>query len=233
MDKWQNIWSGKRAEIDENDIGNQEKVFLALKKASGYDLGPNMTFQAFVDEYNRMKELLNFKDNSENVYEVGAGPGGNLFLFQREGIEAAGCDYAPSLVESGTRLGVKNLHVASADDFPILPQYDFVIAGGVFGYLREEKTAIKTLDRMLEKAKKSICVKRVLNKEKEEELVAKRRATEPDYDKKYKDLSKLYLTKGLFEDYAKNNGLECYIEDTKLEGYWNNEYTFDVYLYKR
>ncbi|MCR4636248.1 MAG: class I SAM-dependent methyltransferase [Butyrivibrio sp.] len=232
MDKWQNIWSGKSVEIDEDDRSNQEKVFLALKKASGYDLGPNMTFQAFLGEFNRMKELLHFKDNSENVYEVGAGPGGNLFLFQMEGVDAAGCDYAPSLVESGTRLGIKNLHVASAEDFPIMPQYDFVIAGGVFGYLGEEKKAILTLDRMVEKAKKSVCVKRVLNKEKEEELVAKRRATEPDYDIKYKDLSKLYLTKDFFNDYAKNKGLGCYIEDTQLEGYWNNEYTFDVYLYK-
>ena len=232
MDKWKNIWCGKDVNISEQDRADKEKVFLALKEASGYDLGSEMTFQTFWGEYTRMKELLHFNDETDNVYEVGAGPGGNLYLFQMEGIEAAGSDYAPGLVKDGTLLGVKNLSVSSADDFPIEPLYDCVIAGGVFGYLATETNAINVLERMVKKAKKSICVKRVLNKDKEEELVAKRRATEPDYDKKYADLSKLYLTKSFFEDYAASKGLGIFIEDTYMKGYWNNGYTFDVYLYK-
>lgn len=232
MDSWKKIWTEKNVIIDDDVRNDNKKVFLALKRASGYDLGPGMTFQTFWDEYKRMKELLHFDDETDNVYEVGAGPGGNLYLFQMDGIEAAGCDYASSLVEDGTMLGVKNLNVCSAEDFPVEPLYDCVIAGGVFGYLGTETNAINVMDRMINKAKKSVCIKRVLDKDKEEELVAKRRKMEPDYDEKYAFLSKLYLTKHFFEDYAASNGFNIYIEDTYLEGYWNNGYTFDVYLYK-
>lgn len=232
MNKWKDIWLRKDVNINDYDKSDKEKVFLALKEASGYDLGHEMTFQTFWNEYTRMKELLRFNDETDNVYEVGAGPGSNLYLFQMEGIEAAGSDYAPNLVKDGTMLGVKNLSVFSAEDFPIDPLYACVIAGGVFGYLGTETNAINVLDRMINKATKSICVKRVLDKDKEEELVAKRKATEPDYDEKYAGLSKLYLTKEFFEDYAATSGLGIFIEDTYMEGYWNNGYTFDVYLYK-
>lgn len=231
MDLWESIWSKHLVEFKDEHV-DYETVFFALKRASGYDLGKGMVFNTFLDEYKRMKKLLRFNDFTDNVYEVGCGAGANLWLFQNDGIEAEGCDYAPSLVSGGTKAGVKGLSVGKADNFPIEPQFDSVISGGMFGYLQSEETAIDVLDRMVTKAKKSVCIKRILNKDREEELIQKRRKNEPDYDEKYKELTKLYLTKAFFEEYARDNNLDIYIEDTYMEGYWNNGFTFDVYLYK-
>lgn len=39
--------------------------------------------------------------------------------------------------------------------------------------------------------------------------------------------------KEFFYDWAMKNNLEIEFHNSQVEGYWNNEFVFDVYIYKK
>lgn len=78
---------------------------------------------------------------------------------------------------------------------------------------------------MMNKARYSIAVLDVHDNEKREQYLQYRRSIIKNYDEKYKNLKKKF-----FENFASENQLT--IKKGNVEGYWNNQFTYDVYMYK-
>lgn len=53
-----------------------------------------------------------------------------------------------------------------------------------------------------------------------------------DYEVRYKNLHKLFYSREFFYDWDEKNNLEIEFHNSQVEGYWNNEFVFDIYMYK-
>lgn len=79
----------------------------------------------------------------------------------------------------------------------------------------------------------SIGILDLFDVEKEEEFLAYRRKHIENYDEKYKGLGKLFVSRDFFVRFAKQEELDITFTQTNLAGYWNNEFIFNVFLYKK
>ena len=53
-----------------------------------------------------------------------------------------------------------------------------------------------------------------------------------DYEIKYKGLDKHFYSRDLFSDFADANNCSIVFEESDLDGYWNNDFVFNCYIYK-
>ena len=123
--------------------------------------------------------------------------------------------------------------IGEASELPTDVKYDAVFAGGAFGYFPDLNYAEKVLDLMLEKATKTIATVRMLKEEKKDDYIKYRRAHDKNYDERYKDLPKLFISKKFFIDYAAKHNLHVTFPHHHIEGFWNNEFNFDCFMYKK
>ena len=72
-----------------------------------------------------------------------------------------------------------------------------------------------------------------MNLETKEEYFNYRRKHTPNYDELYKDLPKLFYAKDFFIEYAKKNNLEVKFDKHHIEGFWNEPFNFDCFMYKK
>ncbi len=56
--------------------------------------------------------------------------------------------------------------------------------------------------------------------------------TVEDYEVRYKNLHKFFYSREFFYDWDEKNNLEIEFHNSQVEGYWNNEFVFDIYMYK-
>lgn len=68
--------------------------------------------------------------------------------------------------------------------------------------------------------------------EKRDDFLQVRRALDPDYDERYKNLDKLFYARSFFERFAEKHGLFVVFVDSTIEGYWNNPFIYHVYFYR-
>lgn len=124
------------------------------------------------------------------------------------------------------------LYEAEAINMDVSEKYTAVFANSVFSYFNDYEYARTVLGKMLEKTEYSIGILDIHDVDKKEDFLAYRRMLTPDYDKKYENLDKLFYTKSFFINFAEENDLNIKICKSDLEGYWNNPFLFNVYLYK-
>lgn len=123
--------------------------------------------------------------------------------------------------------------VGEAVELPTEIKYDAVFSFSVFQYFSSIDYAEKVLNRMLEKTTKSIGITDIFYEEKKNDYIKYRRETTKNYDELYKDLPKLFIPKKFFINYAEKNNLDVAFPHNHIEGYWNNEFTFDCFMYKK
>lgn len=225
------------------------EVFLELKRSNGFDVVDGaFTYESFLQQYTHTKEMLctpcaSTKEMScarkeiHSVYEIGCGSGANLYLFQREGFEVGGCDYSQSLVDSARKAltdGKKlDLICAEAKDIEITPVYDSVFSNSVFSYFPDEEYASLVLEKMVKKARYSIGILDVHDSTKKEAFTEYRRKIIEDYDERYAGLPKYFYDKSFFESFAAAHDMEIVFCESDFPGYWNNEFIFNCYMYKK
>lgn len=137
---------------------------------------------------------------------------------------------------TGQVIGAENLVeclAGEAVDLPTEIKYDAVFSSGVFPYFTDLNYAEKVLDRMVAKAKHSVGILRMLNADTKDEYLAYRRANTKNYDELYKDLPKLFISKDFFTDYAAKNNLTVKFDKHHMEGFWNEPFNFDCFLYRK
>lgn len=132
-------------------------------------------------------------------------------------------------------IGVENLIeciAGEATDLPTEIKYDAVFAAGVFQHFPDLAYAEKVLDRMVDKARRSVGILRVLNADAKDDYLKYRREHTKNYDELYKNLPKLFIAKDFFREYAAKNNLEIKFDQHHIEGFWNEAFNFDCFLYK-
>lgn len=237
--KWKSIWEKRTADIDILQGDDVKSIIIELKRCNGFDVvGDGLTYESIVEQYRSIKENLSLtKENKleliTSVYEVGEGSGANLFMFEQDGIRCGGIDYSESLVEiSKCVLHSKDLVCNEAIHMSVLPEYDAVLSNSVFSYFPDEEYARKVLEKMYLKAKRSIGIIDIHDKEKELEFKEYRKRNIENYEEKYKGLPKYFYSKDFFIDFAKNHDMDIRFVESDIPGYWNNEFVFNCFLYK-
>lgn len=237
--KWKSVWEKRAADFDILRGNDAKNIMIELKRCNGFDVvGDGLTYESILEQYKSIKENLSMTAENKiipitSVYEVGAGSGANLFLFEQEGIRCGGIDYSKSLVEiSRSVLRSEDLVCDEAIHMDVLPEYDAVLSNSVFSYFPDEEYALEVLEKVALKAKRSIGLIDIHDKEKETAFKEYRKQNVEDYEERYKDLPKLFYTKEFFIDFAKRHGMDIRFTDSDIAGYWNNEFVFNCYLRK-
>ncbi len=232
--KWKEIWASRR-ENPAALAGGWQEVFLELKRLNGYDIvADSISLSAFLKMHRTLKEHLHLTCG-KSLYDVGCGAGANLYLMQRDGIVVGGTDYAAHLVDIARRVvpDMQELTCGEADAFDTTLKYDAVLSNSVFSYFADEDFATRVLLRMLDKTTGAIGLIDLHDADKKDQFLAYRRATIPDYDKRYKGLGKLFYHRRFFEDFARTHNLDLTFPPLKLDGYWNTPFIFHVFLYRK
>lgn len=238
--RWQEIWSKKNATTEKLNTEDEKELIVELKRAVGFDFfgkGTTVLVEEFYNEYNYLKKILRLNGKAESVFEVGCGSGANLYFFIKDGFKVGGMDYSKNLLEIAKKVlskdNVEELIFDEAINLPVDKKYDAVISSGVFQYFPSLDYAEKVLDKMLAKTKKSIGICRFLKEETKEEYLKFLKKNNPDYEERYKNLDKLFLSQEFFKTYAEKNNLEVKFDMYELKGFWNVPYMGGCFLYKK
>lgn len=235
MNHWKETWNKRDKEIKITD--NIFDMFCKLKKADGYDtLIEDGYYEGMLEEWKRTNEEISRNGVSFNsVYEVGCGSGVNLYLSKNllKVDKLGGIDYSKPLIEIARHvLADADLQYGEAVEMEIYPNYDFVLSEGVFVYFPDMQYGMHVLEKMFEKADKVVVVKDIYDLEKKDACMATRRASIENYDERYKGLEKTFYARELFIKFADEKKCKYKMIEPKNEHYWNNDFTFDFYLYK-
>lgn len=236
MNRWQEIWEKRSAHLAEIDRADKRAMLLELKRINGFDVaGGGIPYASLLQQYEETKAALRLPAGG-SVFEVGCGAGANLWLFWLDGFSVGGLDYSEKLISilqdvfaEGT---LREILCDEAKNLPTEERYDGVLANSVFSYFSDERYAEMVLEKMLEKTRGSIVILDVHDAEKREAFLKARRALDPAYDERYKNLDKLFYRRSFFEAFAEKHGLEIAFADSTTEGYWNNPFIYHVYFHR-
>lgn len=170
----------------------------------------------------------------KSVYEVGCGSGANLYLFERDGIECGGIDFSANLIRGAQTILVSDdLTCDEAVELSGLPCYDGVFANSVFSYFLDLDYARAVLEKMVIKSRFSIGIIDIHDVDKKEDYTTYRKSQIKDYEERYKDFPKLFYPKEFFINFAKEHDLDIEFSDFAMDNYWNNDFVFHCYMYKK
>jgi cyclopropane fatty-acyl-phospholipid synthase-like methyltransferase len=228
---WQQIWN-RRGHAEE-----MPRDLQRLLEIDGYDSGAGRLTATDFREYVRaIAERLTITDGS-SVYEVGCGVGAFLFaLRERYDLRLGGCDYAPALIAMARRLfPAGEFAAAEAPDVSTVPNYDIVLARGVFHYFPNFDYARRVLECMIAKAGSAVAILEVPNEgtRVEAERVRRDQLTQAIYEEKYRGLEHLYYAPQWFGEIAEKCGCYCEHSDHPVPNYAQSRFRFDVVIRKR
>lgn len=127
---------------------------------------------------------------------------------------------------------VRELVCGEAINIPTDIKYDAIVSNSVFSYFPDNDYAKNVLDKIMKKTNYSIGLIDIHDITQKDAFTEYRRKTVEDYDEKYKDLRKHFYDWEFFSDWARDNNLSIEFCDSTVEGYWNNEFIFNVFFYK-
>lgn len=216
------------------DRADKRAMLLELKRINGFDVtGGGIPYESLLRQYEETKAALRLPTGG-SIFEVGCGAGANLWLFRLDGFAVGGIDYSEKLVsilrevfDEGT---LRECVCAEAKELPTEEKYDGLLANSVFSYFSDEAYAELVLEKMLEKTRASIVLLDVHDAEKRQDFLQARRALDPDYDERYRNLDKLFYRRSFFEEFAEKHGLSIAFRDSTIEGYWNNPFIYHVHF---
>lgn len=234
MSDWKRIWNEKKAETQIILSGDEKAVLLELKRSNGFDINGVLTFDAYYEQYEEFRNHLQKGRQIQSVYEIGCGSGANLYLFEKENYKCGGIDYSAGLTAVARKvLRSTDILCADAEEVPTDICYDAVFSNAVFSYFDNIEYAERVLEKMYEKSSYSIGLMDIHDIEMKEEFIAYRRQIDKDYDIRYKNLPKLFYSKEFFVEFACRHHMDIDFLELNLRGYWNNQFGFSCYMYKK
>lgn len=239
--KWYEIWEKRSENETILKSGDPREIFMELKRINGWDsTGSMLEYDQFYDQYVQTKNELEFNPRSKSnvissVFEVGCGCGATLYLFQNEGYQIGGMDYATHLIEIASRVLTDPMELIcdEAANLSCDVKYDAVLSNSVFSYFDSYEYAEKVLEAMYNKANQSIGIIDIHNIEKKEEFLKFRKELTPDYEERYRDLPKFFYEKSFFLNFAEKHNMSIRFTKPDMKDYWNNEFVFNCFMRKR
>ena len=85
MNRWQEIWNKRSAQLAGIDRTDKRAMFLELKRIDGYDVVEDgISYESFMKQHEETRAALCLPEKG-SVFEVGCGAGASLWLFQQDG----------------------------------------------------------------------------------------------------------------------------------------------------
>ncbi|MDE7294298.1 MAG: class I SAM-dependent methyltransferase [Oscillospiraceae bacterium] len=234
---WKRIWSERTLENEEIDFSDPKRLFVELKRCNGFDtMGGKISDDALVLQYENIKKRLTdgAPEKINSVYEVGCGSGANLFLFERDGYTCGGIDYSQALIDIAKRvLHSDDLVCDEAVNCREEPVYGCVLSNSVISYFTDTQYTYAVLEKMYKKTLYSIGLIDVHDADKEADFISYRKKTIENYEEKYAGLPKLFYSREFFEEFADKHNMRIEFCPSEVENYWNNDYIFNCFMYKK
>lgn len=236
---WKKIWGKRFVNNEILQSKDEKKIFLELKRSNGFDVLGECKYECWIDQYLQMKSELIYrrygqKESIKSIYEVGCGSGASLYLFEKDGLQCGGIDYSENLVDCAKKvLMSEDIICDEAINMPMNTEYDIVYSNSVFQYFPDEGYALDVLEKMYKKAKNLIGIIDLRDMAKEGEYLTFRKNNIENYVEKYKDLPSLFYSKQFFLDFASRHHADIKFTISDVKGYWNNDFAFNCYIYKR
>ncbi|SEH46470.1 Methyltransferase domain-containing protein [Mycolicibacterium rutilum] len=228
-DGWQAVWERKGSQVRAGsaDLGQ-------LLRANGYDTGHgNLTVDAWKSYVARVGEQLGACPG-DSVYEVGCGAGAFLIPLQESGLIVAGSDYSSTLVEAASKaLPAGTFECCEANEVSAEPQYDHVVASGVFMYFNSLDYAGDVIQIICAKSRRGVAIMDIPDIAVREQTIALRYQTagsQEEYERRYKNLDHQYYQRDWFAQALKSAGAKSVLVcDQDIEGYGNAAGRFNVF----
>lgn len=228
-DDWRPVWERKGAQVQDGALDLSE-----LLRANGYDTGHgDITVDAWTSYTDKVLDLLG-AESGHSIYEVGCGAGAFLMPSAQAGLADAGSDYSSTLVAAASKaLPDGEFECCEASKIPSLPQYDFVVASGVFMYFPDLEYAGAVIRAMVAKARRGIAILDNPDLAHKEETLALRyqvAGSKEEYEKRYQGLDHLYFDRNWFARLLESAGAtSVVIRDQEIQDYGNAAGRFNVF----
>ncbi len=237
---WKRIWNNRKkysSEIPPELASSPNGLFVYMKRLNGCDSGGgNVSEDALLAQFDQIDQKVNLHRKCESLFEVGCGSGANLLMFSQKGMEVGGIDYSKQLIDFAEKYldktHVRELVCDEAINMGTDVKYDAGLSNGVFSYFTNYDYAEAVLEKINDKCRYSIVLADINNLDKKEDFIAFRKKAVENYDELYKNLPKLFYPRSFFEDFAKKHGLTIEFYKSEVSGYWNNDFTYNVCLYR-
>ena len=152
---------------------------------------------------------------------------------ERDGWTVGGLDYSKTLIETAASvLHTDDLTYSPASGLSVEPCYDCLLSNSVFSYFPDHEYAEIVLDKMCRKANYAVILFDIHDVGKKDDFIAYRRSIIEDYEERYRDLGKLFYDRSFFEKAASRNNMSIEFIEYSMNGYWNNEFVFNLIMYK-
>lgn len=223
---WSNIW--------ESRIENPVKMtHNQLLEANGYDNDRSRIYTWSLGFALNYYSNLWYLRDGDSIYEVGCGAGAMLYPYHQELYKVGGIDLSNSLIElAKLNLPTGSFVQGEAIELNVEEKWDHLISFGLFFYFPDMEYVETVLDKMVEKAIRTISVYDIPDLATKEECENMRRLTTENYDELYKGLDHLYFTREWFTNYAHKKGLHISVFDQLIPGYVNGKYRFCITMTK-
>ena len=245
MEGWKSVWNNRKpAEIIEEN--NLEQTFLYLKGCMGVTSSNPASSTEFLDQFrSNLAKLKKGTDPSKplSFFEIGCGSAPYLYYLAKEEncSKLGGIDYSVPLIDIAKKImcpphintKVSELYCSEAIEMGVTEKYDCVYSRSVFQYFPGEEYGLKVAQKMLDKANNSVGIYDLFDCQKKEDFLSYRRSVIENYDSKYADTPHQFYSKEDFIRLADENNCDVVFSRDALNGYWNEPFVFDVYLYKR
>jgi len=165
---------------------------------------------------------------------LGCGAGAFLEALQRTGLTGSltGSDYSRSLVAAGRRLfPLLELDVADAAQIPLTPRVDHVTAVGVFLYFPDLAYAQAVIERMQERASKTVSVLDLpdIATRRQSEEYRRGEYSADEYEEKYAGLEHLYFDRDWVHGLFDASDWQVTVANQDLGAYGNAPFRFNLY----
>lgn len=231
MTKWKEIWNKR----DTSQIDFTTTQLQDLIHADGFDSGAGkIDVESWKQYISFIEDKIHMEEN-DSIFEVGCGSGAFLHLWYSQGHVVGGIDYSESLIWLAQNVFKGHeFSLCEADQLDVSNKYDVVVANSVFHYFKNYQYAQEVLDRMVQKARKTIAILEIPDRaEQQESERARMEALSPaEYKQKYEGLPHLYYDREWFLHFAERQYLDIDIFDQNISNYGNNTFRFNVVLTK-
>ena len=152
----------------------------------------------------------------------------------KAGLAVAGSDYSSTLVVAASKaLADGEFECCEASKVPAFPQYDFVVASGVFIYFPDLEYAGTVIRAMVAKARRGIAILDNPDLARKEETLALRyqvAGSKEEYEKRYQGLDHLYFDRNWFARQLESAGAtSVLIRDQEIQDHGNAAGRFNVF----
>ena len=230
MNNWKTVWDVR--EEDESHSSILKKLIAADGFDTGYGTITEVDWEQYIDN---ISNTINVQ-KKDSVFEVGCGAGAFLYKFHQKGNKVGGIDYSDKLINIAKKyLANGSFVVDEANNLDVKEKYDFLISNSVFFYFPSYQYAEEVLKKMVSKSTKCIAVLEIndLAQKEKSMMIRKGCMSDQEYERKYKGLEHLYFERDWFRCFAEKNNLRVEIQQQDINNYQNNQYRFNVYMWKK